>query len=48
MEEMCLICSSVCNVNDTRDFYIQDNNNNAIRELENSSFFINIIFVIVL
>ena len=35
MEEMCLLCSSVCNINVTRDFYIQDNNNNnATRKLE--------------
>ena len=26
MEGMCLLCSSVCNINDTRDVYIQDNN----------------------
>ena len=28
MEGMCLSCSSVCNINDTRDVYIQDNNSN--------------------
>ena len=43
MEGMCLLCSSVCNINDTRDVYIQDNNsnnnkNNATRNLENRSF----------
>ena len=46
MEGMCLSCSSVCNINDTRDVYIQDNNsnnnnknnNNATRNLENRSF----------
>ena len=39
MEDMCLLYSSVCNINDTRDVYIQDNNNNnAMRKLENRSF----------